>query len=295
MLNIVIADDEAPARKRLRKLLSESVHASELHIVAEAKDGVDTLKVLSDNSVDVLFLDIQMPGYDGFEVLDRLNPDKRPAVIFTTAFDEYAIRAFDENAVDYLLKPIPVDRLDMALARAIERKPAQKSLDNIARVLDWMDSQAFEKAAESILKSSTEDSQHQTANSAPPAHYLDQMSIPFRDRILIIPVGRIVSIEINEGITRVHILEEESAAFGGPGGPRPKIRQHIVSYTLDQLGALLNPDSFMRIHRSAIVQFKHIKELIPWFSGRYKLILSGNHEVIASRERSKVLKDKLMI
>ncbi|MDA1028402.1 MAG: LytTR family DNA-binding domain-containing protein, partial [Bacteroidetes bacterium] len=129
------------------------------------------------------------------------------------------------------------------------------------------------------------------AESAPlkSGHYLEQLSIPFRDRILIIPIERVVSIEISEGITRVHILEED------PVGPRPKIRQHIVSYTLDQLGALLHPDSFMRIHRSAIVQFKHIKELIPWFSGRYKLILTGGHEVIASRERSKVLKDRLMI
>jgi len=119
--------------------------------------------------------------------------------------------------------------------------------------------------------------------------YVDQLSIPYRDRILIVPVEKLVSIEISEGITRVHILEEDSDA------PRPRIKQHIVSYTLDQLGGMLDPEKFMRVHRSAIVQFAHIRELIPWFSGRYKLMLSGNHEVIASRERSKVLKERLMV
>ena len=85
------------------------------------------------------------------------------------------------------------------------------------------------------------------------------------------------------------ILEED------PSGPRPRLRQHIVNYTLDQLGSMLDPNHFMRVHRSAIVQFTHIKELIPWFSGRYKLALSGGHEVIASRERSKAVKERLKI
>jgi two-component system LytT family response regulator len=279
VMNVVIADDEAPARKRLKKMLGESTFAGDLKVVAEAKDGVEAVKALSDNAVDVLFLDIQMPGYDGFEVLDRLAPENRPVVIFTTAYDEYALRAFEANAVDYLLKPIPADRLDEALARASKLAFTPGENENLARLLDWMDTQAIEKGG-----NKTDDGQNESAVT-----YLEQLSIPFRDRILIIPIERIVSIEISEGITRVHILEED------PSSTRPKIRQHIVNYTLDQLGAQLHPDQFMRIHRSAIVQFKQIKELIPWFSGRYKLILAGSHEVIASRERSKVLKDRLMI
>lgn len=280
MMNIVIADDEAPARKRLRKLLSESSFSSDLTIVAEAKDGVETLAACNEHQVDVLFLDIQMPGYDGFEVLDRIPPEKRPVVIFTTAFDEYALRAFDANAVDYLLKPIPADRLSESIGRAVKAFSKPDKNENLARLLDWMDSQA-------ITDSDAKDVDKAASASKP--HYLDQLSIPFRDRILIIPIDKVVSIEINEGITRVHILEDD------PSGPRPRIRQHIVNYTLDQLGSQLHPDDFMRVHRSAIVQFKHIKELIPWFSGRYKLVLTGNHEVIASRERSKTLKERLMI
>ena len=276
MMNIVIADDEAPARKRLRKLLSESKFAADMSIVAEAKDGVETLSACDEHNIDVLFLDIQMPGYDGFEVLDRISPEKRPVVIFTTAFDAYAIRAFDANAIDYLLKPIPSERLDEAIGRAVKAASQPEKSENLARLLDWMDSQAISEASKDT-------------NSATKPAYLEQLSIPFRDRILIIPIDKVVSIEINEGITRVHILEDD------PTSPRPRIRQHIVNYTLDQLGSQLDPDDFMRIHRSAIVQFKHIKELIPWFSGRYKLVLTGHHEVIASRERSKALKERLMI
>lgn len=274
MIKVIIADDEVPARKRLRKLLQECAHAESIEIIGEASDGVQALELLSSRQADIVFLDIQMPGHDGFEVLDRLPPDRRPVVVFVTAFDEYAIRAFDANAVDYLLKPISSQRLDDAIGRAkklIGTNTLQS--ERIARLLDYFDAQAISDATESVEK----------------AQYLKKLSIPYRDRILIIPIERIISVEISEGITRVHILEEDSTSL------RPRIRQHIVSYTLDQLGSLLPPDAFMRIHRSAIVQFAHIKELIPWFSGRYKLLMSGGHEVIASRERSKVLKERLMV
>ncbi len=119
--------------------------------------------------------------------------------------------------------------------------------------------------------------------------YMRQISIPYRDRILVIPVHRLISAEINEGITRLCILDDAQEI------PKQRIRQHIVNYTLEQLEEHLHPDAFMRIHRSAIVQVDRIQEMIPWFSGRYKLILAGNHEVIASRERSKLLKERLMV
>lgn len=279
MLRVFVVDDEPPARRRLKKILTDLAEDNRLEIVGEASDGVEAVDLLNKTEVDVLFLDIQMPGYDGFEVLERLDPNRRPVVIFTTAFDEYAIRAFDANAVDYLLKPIPRERLEEALARAerlVQTPDSRLSVDEkMAQLLDWMDARA--ESADNQQEATPSDS------------YLEQMSIPYRDRILIIPVARLVSIEISEGITRVFIEEEEA------GSPRPRLRQHIVSYTLDQLGGLLDPDRFIRVHRSAIVQFTHIRELVPWFSGRYKLIMTGNHEVIASRERSKGLKARLKI
>lgn len=274
MIRVLIVDDEAPARKRLHKLLSDPSISESVSVIGEASDGVEALEKIEAENIDLVFLDIQMPGLDGFEVLDRISPENRPVVVFTTAFDEYAIRAFEANAVDYLLKPIPLDRLREALDRA-EKLVSDNSTEEerLSQLLEWIDSKAL--------------------SEAPPAQavekYLEQLSIPYRDRILIIPIDQIVSIEISEGITRVYILEDD------PSSQRPRLRQHIVNYTLDQLGGLLDPNSFMRVHRSAIVQFGHIKELIPWFSGRYKLALTGGHEVIASRERSKVVKERLMI
>jgi len=223
-----------------------------------------------------------MPGYDGFDVLDRLEPGARPVVVFTTAYDEYAIKAFEANAVDYLLKPIPKDRFASAVERAtrVLAAPASRTeLENrLARLLDWMDASAVEDASGSARR-----------DDQASAEYLEQLSIPYRDRILIVPVSDLVSVEISEGITRVFLIDRETDT------PRPRLKQHIVSYTLDQLEQLLDPDQFMRVHRSAIVQQRHIKELISWFSGRFKLVLTGGHEVIASRERSKILKDRLMV
>lgn len=276
MVRVFIVDDEAPARARLRKLLEPLASDGRLEIVGEAKDGVEAVEWLSANKADVVFLDIRMPGLDGFEVLDRLAPDDRPIVVFTTAYDEYAIQAFESNAVDYLLKPFGRERLDEAVARIEKLKGNAPSIrdreERLARLLDWFDEQV------------------QTPDSAPQGGWVQQLSIPYRDRILVTPVEQIVSAEISEGITRLNVLDDTPPA---PGPPRPRIRQHIVGHTLDQLGSMLDPDRFMRVHRSAIVQFAHIRELIPWFSGRYKLILTGNHEVIASRERSKILKEKL--
>ena len=278
-LRLLVVDDEPPARKRLKKMLMETSTDSDIEIVGEATDGVEAVEMLKKGGIDVLFLDVQMPGYDGFEVLDRIDPDVRPVVVFTTAFDEYAIRAFEANAVDYLLKPILKDRLEEALKRAAKLLDTpdskEKTDERMARLLDWMD-------AQSVIEAELET----YAESDGP---LKQISIPYRDRILIIPIEQLVSVEISEGITRVFILEDESDS------PRPKLKQHIVNYTLDQLGGLLDSKDFVRVHRSAIVQFRHIRELVPWFSGRYKLILTANHEVIASRERSKLLRERLMI
>ncbi|MFT4605749.1 MAG: two-component system LytT family response regulator [Rhodothermales bacterium] len=277
MLRVFIVDDEAPARKRLLKLLEPMVKEGRVEVAGQAADGVDAVENIPGANADLVFLDIRMPGLDGFEVLEQLPPDSRPTVAFTTAYDEYALRAFQANAVDYVLKPVTRERLEETVRRAekLAANDAGKKSDEekLGRLLDWIDAQA--EAESPAGDKST---------------YVKQLSIPYRDRILVTPVERIISIEISEGITRLYVLEEPD-----PASPRPKLRQHIVGYTLDQLTTMLHPDLFMRVHRSAIVQFTQIKELIPWFSGRYKLVLTAGHEVIASRERSKLLKDRLNI
>lgn len=281
MLRILLADDEPPARKRLRKMLKPLEEEGRIEIVGEAADGVETLEMLQSTEVDLLFLDIRMPELDGFDVLKEIDKDKQPIIVFTTAYDNYALKAFEANAVDYLLKPIEKKRLLESIERA-ERmllgeegeagKPDEARLN---KLLVWLDQQA---SAEVDI----------TADKKKGV-YMRQISIPYRDRILVVPVDRLISAEINDGITRLCILVEGSET------PKQRIRQHIVNYTLEQLEEHLNPGVFMRIHRSAIVQIDHIQEMIPWFSGRYKLILAGQHEVIASRERSKLLKERLMV
>jgi two-component system LytT family response regulator len=277
MLHVLIVDDETPARRRLIRLLKPMEAAGRLRIVGEASDGVEALERMKEAPVDLLFLDIQMPEMNGFDVVERLAPERRPVVVFTTAYDEYALRAFEANAVDYLLKPISRERLEEAVARAERaagRPEARQAGDErIERLLDWVEAQASNR----------------TPAEPASGEYIHQLSIPYRDRILIVPVERLVSAEISEGIARLYVLDEPA------GMGKPRLRQHIVSYTLDQLEAHLDPNRFMRVHRSALVQYDHIRELIPWFSGRYKLLLTGDHEVIASRERSKMLKERLMM
>ena len=263
--------------RRLRKLLQSSIDDGRLEGVAEAADGVEALEALQGGRFDLVLLDVQMPGLDGFEVLERLPPEDAPAVVFTTAYDAYALRAFEASAVDYLLKPISKERLEKAMGRAerMRRAPeAQRAGDErLGRLLDWLDAQAEQEPT--------------TAKPAAPS--LRQISIPYRDRILIVPVARLVSAEIQEGVTRLYVLPEETSA--GKAG----LRQYVASYTLDQLEGSLDPEAFLRVHRSALVQLDHVREMVSWFSGRYKLVLTGGHEVIASRERSKGLKERLML
>ena len=274
-LRTLLVDDEAPARKRLQKLLLPFVEEERIELVGEAADGVEALRILEEEEVDLLFLDVQMPELSGFDVLDRLPPGNRPAVVFVTAFDEYAVQAFQANAADYLLKPIGEGRIAESIARIEERfsrGDAQTSRENrLAELLEYLDRQSIGAHSPSAKQD-----------------YVQQLSIPGKDRMIILPVSDLLSAEVQDGITRLYTLVQS------PGHP-PKVSRHIVSYTLEALTHRLDPEAFVRVHRSAIVQVQHIREMISWFSGRYKLVLSGGHEVIASRARSKELRDRLSL
>lgn len=276
MLKAIIVDDEAPARKRLAKLLAPHVSSGRVSIEAEAGDGLEALKLMGASTFDLLFLDVQMPELTGFDVLERLPEASRPVVVFTTAYDEYAVKAFEANAIDYLLKPIDKDRLSQAIARAERLAPREDRHmiegERLGELLEWLE----EKSSRTP----------EVRDDSEP--YLKQLSVPYRDRLIIVPVDRIVAAEVRDGITRLTISEERS-------GAGPKNAEYIVSYTLEQLESHLDPADFMRVHRSAIVRLESIKEMITWFSGRFKLVLDGGHEVIASRERSKALRQRMTI
>lgn len=274
MIRVLIVDDEAPARKRMKRLLKPHEESGQLEVVGAASDGFEALQMLESEQIDLLFLDIQMPELDGFDVLDRLPSGNRPTVVFTTAYDEYALKAFDANAIDYLLKPIDEERLQQSIQRVsdLQKVPEDKvgQQERLAELLEFLDAKTTTQPA----RSSTKD-------------YLSQFSVPGHDRLIIVPVDDLISAEVHDGITRLYTLSADAASNA--------VTRHIVSYTLDALEHRLDPARFMRVHRSALIQVSKIQEMISWFSGRYKLVLAGGHEVIASRARSKELKDRLSL
>ena len=282
MLRTLIVDDEAPARQRLEHLLAPLVEQDRVEIVGQAADGVEAINVLEDPeapTVDLLLLDIRMPEMSGFDLIGKLDPENRPAVIFTTAYDHYALRAFEANAVDYLLKPIKQERLSESVARVEQRQQSKQAVSGkrLQKLLDWVDAQQSEDA-DGVSSPESDD------------EYARQISVSFRERIRLIPTDQVVAIEIHEGITRLFVNEAEDETTG-----EQELHQHVIDYTLDTLEESLDPNEFMRVHRSAIVRLDCIEEMVPWRSGRYKLLLTGGHEVIASRDRSRQLRDRLMI
>lgn len=273
-LRVLIVDDEAPARSRLHRLLKPYVDDGTLSDIREASDGVEALDIMeASEAFDLIFLDVRMPELDGFDVLDRLPPRHRPAVVFTTAYDEYALRAFEANAIDYLLKPIDADRLSESIDRAEELKAprfasgvADDRIARLAALLESMDEEAFD------------------STPAPKGNLIRQLSVPGRDRLLVISVDDIVSAEVHDSITNLYALE-----------PDGSVQRHIVPFTLDALESRLDQSVFMRVHRGAIANLTLVRELIPWFSGRYKLVFTGGHEVVASRSRGRDLRERLAL
>ena len=266
-LRVLLVDDEAPARSRLRRLLDPLVEAGRIEEVVEAADGIEAVERLGEEpgAFDLAFLDVRMPEVDGFEVLERVPPGHRPDVVFTTAYDEYALRAFEANATDYLLKPINADRLSEAVSR-VEGRRGQDPEDRLADLLDALDDVP-------------------TAPSEAAGPPLDRFTVQGRDRLVVVDVPDVLAAEVHDGITSLYVRPHDGESE----------TRHIVSFTLDALEQRLDPNAFMRVHRSALINLARVREMIPWFSGRFKVVLDGGHEVIASRTRSRELRDRLSL
>jgi two-component system LytT family response regulator len=229
-LRAIIADDEPLARERVRSMLANDTG---IEVVAEAADGLQTLKATQEHRPDLLFLDVQMPRLNGFEVLEALDPAQIPVVIFTTAHDEHAIRAFEVNAVDYLLKPFTEARFAMAMQRARDRLragPSERGVPQLAALLKQM--HAASPGAGRILVKTPE-------------------------RILFLKPEEIDLVEAAGNYVVVHA-----------GAAR-----HIVRETTAAMEARLTRAGFMRISRSAIVNLNRISEIQPLGPGRYAVRL----------------------
>jgi two-component system, LytTR family, response regulator len=247
-IRTVIADDEHLARKKLRLLLGSEPG---VQVVAECQDGQETIGAVQDHKPDLLLIDIRMPDLDGFQVLGKIQSDEMPVVVFTTAYDQFAIKAFEAHALDYLLKPFERERLHQAIERT--RAELLKSHDHhlTSRILDLIAEKAEFKA------------ESQTENK------------PIDDRMVIRAGGKVV------------FLESKDIDWIEAAANYVKLNVGKESYLLREgIGSIaerLDPDRFVRIHRSVIVNVRKIKELQPCDSGEYIAVLKNGKELSCSR------------
>jgi two-component system, LytTR family, response regulator len=243
----VVADDEPFARERVRRLLADE---TEVELVGEASDGIEAIAAVRALAPDLLFLDVQMPGKDGFQVLEALTPAETPVVVFLTAYDQYAVRAFEAAALDYVLKPFDEERFKKAVTRACAQA-AQVHNKQPAGL-----AQASAVAEGAVLKDGT--------------HYLDRLLIRTGGRVLFRRTDEIDWIEAEGNYVRLH---------AGSDG-------YLMREPLSSLEAKLDPTQFTRIHRSILVQIARIREIRPQLNGQSTVVLeNGTHLTLSRRYR----------
>src|SRR6476469_2254784 len=258
-LRTVVVDDEQLAREELCFLLGQ---LGGVEVVAQAADGPAALRVIMDEGPDVVMLDVQMPGLTGFEVARRLlRAGAESQIVFVTAYDQYAIEAFNVNAVDYLLKPVEASRLATAVElvrkRLISERPAARaaSAADLERVLQMLNDRQDRR---------------------------DQLAIRVSDRFLLVQAEEIVYASVEDDVITV-----ETNSLSGTSNYR----------TLDELQAHLDPAVFWRVHRSHLVNINKIKEIVPWFSRNVLLRMRDGKgtEIPVSRSQTKRLRDYLRL
>lgn len=254
-VRVVIVDDEPAAREGLRHLLSADPDVS---VIGECANGREALTEIRRAAPDVLFLDVQMPGLDGFGVLRELGPDRVPVVVFVTAYDQYALHAFDVHAIDYLLKPFSDERFHEALARA-KAHVRHGRLGELGRRLAALVAELEQPAPPS-----------QAELPAPPREhdaYLDRLVIKSGGRVTLLRVTDIDWIDADGDYVRIHVGRQ----------------WHLLRETMKHLESQLDPRCFVRIHRSTIVNLERVKELQPFFRGEYVLVLHEGTTLKLSR------------
>jgi len=238
---VLIVDDEAPARRKILRLLREE---SSVEIAGEADSGETAVAAIKKQHPDLVFLDVQMPGMDGFSVIQSLQAAKiaMPRVVFITAHDRFALRAFEVHAFDYLLKPVSEARFREALARA--RIQHEQSADGFASRLGAMLEQL------------------QREKSLP-----DRLLVEADSRAIFVAVKEISWVEADRNYVLLHCGK----------------KTHTLRSTLDALQNMLDPKLFVRINRGTLVRLDAIRELLSWFHGEYKIMLHDNTELRWSR------------
>ncbi|HEV7376559.1 MAG TPA: LytTR family DNA-binding domain-containing protein [Pyrinomonadaceae bacterium] len=249
-IQTLIVDDEPLAREGIRMLIE---HDAEIAVIGECANGQQAIIAITEQMPDLVFMDIQMPEVSGFEVLEAIGPQSLPCVIFVTAYDKYALRAFEVHALDYLLKPFTSERFQRALERAkaqIKNRSGEQLNQRLVRLL------------EDIHKDKT---------------YLERLVIKSAGRIFFLNVEEIDWIEAAENYVRLHTGRES----------------HLIHGTMNKLASRLDPAQFLRIHRSTIINVRRIKELQPMFHGEYVVTLRDGTQLNSGRSYRQKLQSLL--
>jgi len=255
LIRSLIVDDEPLARERLRGLLAGEPG---VEVVGECGDGCQAVRAIDELRPDLVFLDVQVPNLDGFHILESVGGDRVPAVVFVTAYDQYALRAFDVRAVDYVLKPFGRERLQRALDRARAQIARARSSD-----LSGQLTALFEGMR---------------PRTAP---FLRRVVIKENGRLFFLRTSEIDWVEASGNYVRLHVGAES----------------HLLRDTMSGLEGRLDPEQFLRIHRSTIVNIERIKELHPWFHGDYIVVLRDARKLTMSagyREKLDTLRGRTL-
>ncbi len=239
-ITALIVDDEQPGRHKIREMLK---HESTIEIIGECTNGADAVEAIQSKKPDLVFLDVQMPEMDGFGVIKKLGVSNLPEIIFVTAYDHYALQAFEVHALDYLLKPFDKERFQNALQRAKDR------------VLQ-RDQSAMGQKLLSMLQEIKLNQKHS-----------DRLVVKSEGKVFFLKTDEIDWIEAAGNYVRLHA-----------GG-----ESHLLRETMSGIQKKLNPNQFIRIHRSTFVNIEQIKELQPWFHGEYVVILKEGTQLTMSR------------
>lgn len=249
-IRVLLIDAEPSARKTLRELLELD---AEVEVIGECSNGQEAIKAIQVQSPDLLFLEVHIPELGGFEVLEALQNGSKPHIIFVTANDQYAARAFEVHALDYLLKPLTRERFEASWQRAKTHIMREKTGDLDQRLLALLEQ----------------------INAGP--KYLERLVIKDGGRIFFLDVEDIDWIEAEGNYVSVHSGK----------------RVHLLRETISNLESQLDPKKFLRIHRSSIVRINCIKELRPWYHGEYHVILNDNTQLTLSRNYRDRLQEAL--
>src|SRR5215831_10637179 len=249
-IHTLIVDDEPLCRERLRTLLADD---PDIAIVGECGDGAEAVAALREGPCDLVFLDVQMPVLDGLEVVEAIGPERMPTVVFVTAYDRYALRAFEVQALDYLLKPFDRDRFSRALERAKTHVRRAQSAEASRQLLALL------------------------GDARPPRKHLERLVIKSGGRIFFLKMEEIDWIEAAGNYLRLHVGAEI----------------HLLRETMNALEGRIDPERFLRIHRSTIVNIERIREIQPLFHGDHVVILRDGTELTLSRTYRQRLQEVL--